>query len=126
VNLIGEHVDYCGYSVLPMAIQYDIVMAVKPINVPKLQLTNTDSSHSDFQCDIRSCRYVSTRSYNSGISLQKKYNLGMTVQIIINQSCSSQTQILVTVIFSVIYVPPGMSVQEIIQVYHYKKYIIWV
>ncbi|GFG35106.1 hypothetical protein Cfor_01402 [Coptotermes formosanus] len=54
VNLIGEHVDYCGYSVLPMAIQYDIVMAVKPISEPQLQLTNTDSSHSDFQCDINS------------------------------------------------------------------------
>ncbi|PNF41266.1 N-acetylgalactosamine kinase, partial [Cryptotermes secundus] len=54
VNLIGEHVDYCGYSVLPMAIQYDIMLAVKPVSVPKLQLTNTDSSHSDFQCDVNS------------------------------------------------------------------------
>jgi N-acetylgalactosamine kinase len=82
VNLIGEHVDYCGYSVLPMAIQYDIVMAVKPVSVPELQLTNTDSSHSDFQCDIYSFRYASTRSYNLGISVQKIYNSGMTVQII--------------------------------------------
>jgi N-acetylgalactosamine kinase len=63
VNLVGEHVDYCGYSVLPMAIQYDVIMAVKPISEPELQLTNTDSSHSDFKCDINSFRYVSTRSY---------------------------------------------------------------
>jgi galactokinase len=71
VNLIGEHVDYCGYSVLPMAIQYDVVMAVKPISEPQLQLTNTDSSHSDFQCDINSFRYVSTTNNNSGVSVQK-------------------------------------------------------
>lgn len=54
VNLIGEHVDYCGYSVLPMAIQYDVMMAVKPISDPELQLRNTDSSHNNFQCDINS------------------------------------------------------------------------
>ena len=49
--------DYCGYSVLPMAIQYDIVMAVKAINEPKLQLTNVDTEHQDFECDINSFRY---------------------------------------------------------------------
>jgi len=29
VNIIGEHVDYCGYPVLPMAIQNDVIFAVK-------------------------------------------------------------------------------------------------
>ncbi|VVC25845.1 Galactokinase, conserved site,Galactokinase,Galactokinase galactose-binding [Cinara cedri] len=44
VNLIGEHVDYCGYSVFSMAIEQCIVVAAKRINdQPTVQLTNLSS-----------------------------------------------------------------------------------
>jgi galactokinase len=40
VNLIGEHVDYCGLPVLPMAIQYGITLQVTPRADQVVRLTN--------------------------------------------------------------------------------------
>ncbi|CAB0009807.1 unnamed protein product [Nesidiocoris tenuis] len=42
VNLIGEHVDYCGYSVCPMAVEQNIVFAaaITPEGSPFLKLVN--------------------------------------------------------------------------------------
>ncbi|XP_068672101.1 N-acetylgalactosamine kinase-like isoform X1 [Montipora foliosa] len=48
VNIIGEHIDYCGYGVLPMAVEQDIVIAVGKNKNKMLSLCNTYNSFRDF------------------------------------------------------------------------------
>ncbi|KAL6106567.1 galk2 [Pungitius sinensis] len=48
VNLIGEHIDYCGYSVLPMAIEQNILAAVSVNNSETIALANTNPLYKDF------------------------------------------------------------------------------
>uniref|UniRef100_A0A8C5ARF7 Galactokinase 2 n=1 Tax=Gadus morhua TaxID=8049 RepID=A0A8C5ARF7_GADMO len=49
VNLIGEHVDYCGYSVLPMAIEQSILAAVSVNDSETIELANTNPQYKDFR-----------------------------------------------------------------------------
>ncbi|XP_060068865.1 N-acetylgalactosamine kinase-like [Ylistrum balloti] len=52
VNIIGEHVDYSDYGVLPMAIEQDVVIVVSHDQTfNKIVVTNTDPAFSDFECD---------------------------------------------------------------------------
>ncbi|SCW04568.1 LAFE_0H16424g1_1 [Lachancea fermentati] len=49
VNLIGEHIDYADFSVLPMAIEVDVLCAVKITNDrahPKIVLNNSNPKFS--------------------------------------------------------------------------------
>ncbi|KAM9181860.1 N-acetylgalactosamine kinase isoform 3-T5 [Mergus octosetaceus] len=62
VNLIGEHIDYCGYAVLPMAIEQDILIAVEPVNNDVVQLANTNSLYLDFSASINDIQIDKTKS----------------------------------------------------------------
>jgi hypothetical protein len=42
VNIIGEHIDYCGYSVLPAAIEQDFIMAYSKTTDNKIVVNNYD------------------------------------------------------------------------------------
>ncbi|KAK4877577.1 hypothetical protein RN001_010083 [Aquatica leii] len=53
VNLIGEHIDYCGYGVCPMALEQDILLAVSPQETEVIKLTNIDPIYSDYNCNIK-------------------------------------------------------------------------
>ncbi|XP_042660135.1 N-acetylgalactosamine kinase isoform X3 [Tyto alba] len=61
VNLIGEHIDYCGYAVLPMAIEQDILIAVEPVKTQVVQLANTNSLYLDFSTNVNSIQINKTK-----------------------------------------------------------------
>lgn len=46
VNLIGEHIDYCNFSVLPMAIEVDVIAAVGVAADNTVTIGNTDPKFS--------------------------------------------------------------------------------
>jgi len=61
VNLIGEHIDYEGFSVLPMAIEQDILIAISPNQLKKLVISNIDPlsySTKEFNLDSNIDRLI--------------------------------------------------------------------
>jgi len=61
VNLIGEHIDYCGYPVCPMALQQDILVAFRA--------TEIQSFLTIFNADIDNYVEYSTDCHNFKFSL---------------------------------------------------------
>uniref|UniRef100_A0A182PWY1 Galactokinase n=1 Tax=Anopheles epiroticus TaxID=199890 RepID=A0A182PWY1_9DIPT len=52
VNIIGEHVDYCGYPVFPMAIEQTILLAVAPSDDNLLHIKNADNNFKPYKCNV--------------------------------------------------------------------------
>ncbi|XP_004396594.1 PREDICTED: N-acetylgalactosamine kinase isoform X4 [Odobenus rosmarus divergens] len=61
VNIIGEHIDYCGYSVLPMAVEQDMLIAVEPVKTQTLQLANTNPLYPDFSTSANNIQIDKTK-----------------------------------------------------------------
>lgn len=45
LSFSGEHIDYCGYAVLPMAIEQNILAAVSVSDSKTIQLANTEPKY---------------------------------------------------------------------------------
>ncbi|KAI9266872.1 galactokinase [Phascolomyces articulosus] len=53
VNLIGEHVDYSGFGVLPMAIERDVIIAVATTDKDsKVRIANTNTKYEPREFDF--------------------------------------------------------------------------
>lgn len=60
VNIIGEHIDYCGYSVFPMALAQDILMAVGSGDSVLIRLANTDNHYPEVSIEPADIEFPKT------------------------------------------------------------------
>lgn len=96
VNLIGEHIDYCGYAVCPMAIEQDILVAVALSKYNDIYLTNVDSKYKEFRCSFESVGSCISDS-KSGPAWYKYFLCGIKGALEVIPAESVPTGILVAV-----------------------------
>jgi len=53
VNLIGEHIDYCGYSVLPMAIEQNVKILAAPSGSSSIVIKSDVQDYPDFNGHVK-------------------------------------------------------------------------
>ena len=65
VNIIGEHVDYCGYAVLPMAIEQDVTIACSSNDRGELRFGNVNATqYPDHTCPVEGFTIDGHKWYN--------------------------------------------------------------
>ena len=69
VNLIGEHVDYCGLSVLPMAIQREVRLAFRPRPDSLVRVANVLAGLIAYSWQPKKPHLIFTRQEANALSL---------------------------------------------------------
>lgn len=52
VNIIGEHIDYCGYAVLPVAIEQDMLIVFNESKDLSIEVNNTDQTFAPLKIKL--------------------------------------------------------------------------
>ncbi|KAL0901890.1 hypothetical protein ABMA27_007043 [Loxostege sticticalis] len=66
VNIIGEHIDYCGYPVLPLALEQDILIAGSTTDTQELHLRNSDKKYIKYWSQLKSSEDLEIKSDPNG------------------------------------------------------------
>lgn len=66
VNIIGEHIDYCGYPVLPMALEQDIHVAAGLLDEPQLCIRNVNKKYENYNVKINTFEELQIENDQNG------------------------------------------------------------